>query len=933
MFRIGFLFFLLLFSIEGWGQSQLRGVLKDSVNSRFLHATTISVYKKGNKLVETVTLSDKYGEFTLKDLPYGAPLRIAFSHVQYQGLAMELQLDKNEKADLGLIYLSPRSELIDTVTVLLPVRMKGDTIEFYADAFQLDTNAVIEDLIHKLPGMMIWGDGKITYNGREIPSVLVNGKPFFGTDKAIALQNIAKDAVDKLQVYDKRSEEIRRENEMDPQYEMNVVLKDGKEKMYFGNATAAVGSGQRMDGHLNFNYADKARQSTMAFSTNNTNQRLSSIDQLLKNTTFKGVGVRSDFSPDFLNMGIQTQQIGGIRYQHDFLTTKDVNRNNLITATALFNRHKNRVQDTATVELLTNNIDQINNRYYNNKSTNENQTFDAGVSHQYQKMLGNRMINLDNSFSFRSADRNDHSSNLQIFDYANNQSLNIADIKNDVRQSDVNLKFLASIGRRVDASQSTKKSGSKNPHTLLDRSEFTIQGSVHLDNSSGFKRNNSVFENHLNSDLNKFTNRTYDHAGSNSGVSLSTSIRTDDLTIHYLIDRQGSKSHRDVRDLVNDVFVDVSSLTHVSDYEALKHEAAIGYSVPLVRRQFTGRYQKTSNLSLRAGTRWYTEQNSSSLDFRNLEQDFFTFLPEIRFDHKYSRDGHHTRNSSFSYAYDEIYPTIDMQRPFYDDIYPAYRFFGGSNLEKYGQHRWSVEHRYSQQKRHGLTAKLGVNYTLDNANWADSIRFVQNQERRFLTQNNTPRNSFGLDMTVEQSFILTQKQSIGLLFDGNVVWNDGVQYLNDVVQNIVTNDQRYSLNLHYSYNNKLVIGVINDVRLFKRRMLKATQNHYQSTSINSGLSLSFLIGTKLVFNTSTTNRFITSRHGDNNAFIWNANIGYRLSKGNNFEVKFSGLDLLKQNQSFYFETSSTDFRQGYRNNLTQYFMVSLSYFPRKFGWR
>src|SRR5690606_41131314 len=64
----------------------------------------------------------------------------------------------------------------------------------------------------KLPGMVVWGDGMITYNGREIPNVLVNGKPFFGSDKGIALQNIDKEAVKKLQVYDTRPEEKKLED-------------------------------------------------------------------------------------------------------------------------------------------------------------------------------------------------------------------------------------------------------------------------------------------------------------------------------------------------------------------------------------------------------------------------------------------------------------------------------------------------------------------------------------------------------------------------------------------------------------------------------------------------------------------------------------------------------------------------------------------------
>lgn len=932
MFRIGFLCLLLLLSTKAWSQNQLQGVVKDTVNNRFLHATTVSVYKQGNKLVEKVTLSDRYGTFMLRDLPHDVPLRIEFSHLLYQKLVKEIQLDKNEKNNIGQVHLSARSNSIDTVTVLPPVRMKGDTIEFYADAFQLDTNAVIEDLLHKLPGMMVWGDGKITYNGREIPNVLVNGKPFFGSDKAIALQNIAKDAVEKLQVYDTRSEQARQENETDINYEMNVVLKEGKEKMYFGNATAGIGSAQRRNGHLNFNYADKARQSTIALSTNNTNQRLGSIDQLLKNTTFKSVGVRSDFSPDFLKTGIQAQEVGGIRYQHDFLKTKDVSRNNIMTADALANRQRTILQDTATVELLTDNIDRTNKRYYNNSSTSENQIIDADVSHKYEKRLGNRRISLDNTLSFRSSDRDDHSTSMNRYEYVNNKSLNLADIKNAVQRNNLDLKFSTNIGKAIDISPTAS---AENSRSLLDRSDFTVQGSVHIDNSSGSKRNSSTFENYLDSDLSRSTDRTYDHTGSSSAVRLSTSARMDNFTVHYHINHNGSRSSNSVRDQINNTSIDVSELTHISTYQSLKQEPALGYSTALFREAFLGRYQQRVNLTLKAGARWYQEHNRSSLDFRNLQQDFFTFLPELTVGHTYNREGYHRQNSSLSYTYDELYPALDDQRPFYDDINPAYRFFGGSDLQKFGRHRLGFRHSFTQQRSHGWTVNLSSVYTLDDANWADSIRFEENQERRYLLQDGSSLYSFKVGVQLEKAIKLNQKQSVSIDFDGNLLWRDGVQYANDTRQELAINEQRVSMNIYYSYDQRLVIGAINDMERFERKVVQESTKNRQSQStvtLNSGLSLSFVINKKLVFNTSATNLYRASRHANNNFFIWNANVAYRLSKGNNFEARLSAFDLLKQNQSVYFDNSPTTFRQGYRNNLTQYFMFSLSYFPRKFGW-
>src|SRR5690606_14216306 len=219
--------FILFQSFTAFAQTEIKGILIDSAHRTFLESATISVYEKGDSKVSKVTLS---------------------------------------------------ADELNAVVILAPVSLNGDTIEFNADAFALDTNAVIEDLLHKLPGMVVWGDGMITCNGKEIPNVLVNGEPFFGSDKGIALQNIDKEAVKKLQVYDARPEEKKLEDPLNPNYEMNVVLKEGRERMYFGNLTAAGGTQERYEGNVNLNVANRKTQSTVAYSANNTNKYLNSVD-------------------------------------------------------------------------------------------------------------------------------------------------------------------------------------------------------------------------------------------------------------------------------------------------------------------------------------------------------------------------------------------------------------------------------------------------------------------------------------------------------------------------------------------------------------------------------------------------------------------------------------------------------------------------------
>ncbi|MFX4351330.1 hypothetical protein ABTA28_19630, partial [Acinetobacter baumannii] len=79
------------------------------------------------------------------------------------------------------MYQKTDNEMDEVVVkAVQPIRMNGDTLEINPDAFKLDSNAVVEDMLMRVPGLTVWGDGTITMNGRKLEKVYVDGKPFFG---------------------------------------------------------------------------------------------------------------------------------------------------------------------------------------------------------------------------------------------------------------------------------------------------------------------------------------------------------------------------------------------------------------------------------------------------------------------------------------------------------------------------------------------------------------------------------------------------------------------------------------------------------------------------------------------------------------------------------------------------------------------------------
>lgn len=164
-----------------------KGVVRDTVNNYNVKSATISLFKGDSSLV-SYRLSNMYGEYLFDNLPLNTKMFIEVSHVGYKTVVREFMVTDNKlPLDLKTIVLNPRINTLKEVEIRIPpISMNGDTLEFNAAAFKLDTNAVVEDLLRKIPNVTLWGNGLITVNGREVKSFLVNGKEFFGTDHKVA---------------------------------------------------------------------------------------------------------------------------------------------------------------------------------------------------------------------------------------------------------------------------------------------------------------------------------------------------------------------------------------------------------------------------------------------------------------------------------------------------------------------------------------------------------------------------------------------------------------------------------------------------------------------------------------------------------------------------------------------------------------------------
>ena len=233
-----FILFLSLFSINTNAQKiSLSGIVTDSTGVG-LPAATIALMQAQDSVLISFGITDDEGNFELKKVSKGGFL-LQVSYIGYENHWQNISVNENsENIKLGKIILTPASKILNEVEVIaehVPLQFKNDTLEYNANAFKTQPGSVVEDLLKKLPGVEVERDGTIKAQGETVQNVLVDGKEFFGDDPKIATKNLPADAVDKVQVFDKKSERAEFTGIEDGRDSkaINLELKDGKKERVF----------------------------------------------------------------------------------------------------------------------------------------------------------------------------------------------------------------------------------------------------------------------------------------------------------------------------------------------------------------------------------------------------------------------------------------------------------------------------------------------------------------------------------------------------------------------------------------------------------------------------------------------------------------------------------------------------------------------------
>ncbi len=274
------LFFAMAITILGaWSASAavINGILVDaSDTSELMQASVALLRANKDSTYVTGTTSDENGVFNLENIAAGR-YYLKCSYIGYKDVVKRVNIGADGRdVNMGMIALEQNTVMLKDVVVMgvkTAVLVKEDTIEYNADTYKTQANAVVEDLLKRMPGVEVSSDGKITANGKEVKKILIDGKEFFSDDPTMASKNIPADMVNKLQVIDRKSDLARLTGVDDGEDEtvINLTVKKGMNNGWFGTATAGYGTNKRYLGNVIANYFNDGNQFTFTGNANNTN--------------------------------------------------------------------------------------------------------------------------------------------------------------------------------------------------------------------------------------------------------------------------------------------------------------------------------------------------------------------------------------------------------------------------------------------------------------------------------------------------------------------------------------------------------------------------------------------------------------------------------------------------------------------------------------
>ncbi len=904
MYKYSILSLLLFFSIASFGQKgTLKGKLIDSVGGQSLRSASITVLDAQDSTLEVFGLSDDDGNFNLRGISQGQFI-VKITYEGYKTVRKRITISKEKLiADLGNIYMKIKAKELDEVIVEAPpMTVKKDTIEYNASSFKTKPNAVVEDLLKKLPGVEVDKKGAITAQGETVQRVLVDGKRFFGDDPKMATRNLPPDMVDKIQVYDAQSDQSAFSGFDDGTRTktINITTKKDKRAGYFGKAMAGGGNDGRYEGSATFNRFKNNQQISFVSEANNVNKQAFSVQDFL-GVVGKGGGGRGagELGGGNSSTGITTVWAAGLNYKDVWGKSTDAYGSYFYNNVAI-----NNISNSLTQKFATNpDSSQFATQASNSLNQNQNHRFNFNIEMPFDS--ANSMIIRPN-VSYQA-------STVGTQTGTNTTLNNVSELSN------------------VNQNLHTYNNGFNNSIDVLFRHRFKLPGHTYsLDVSGGNSNNDGNQNNYSTTSTPKLldTLNQYNNNGSNSGNISTTFSYTHPVAKNQLIQLGANYSYSlgtsdqytYSLDSVGKYTVPVNNLTNNFKNINESERFTLGYRMQSSNLNFgvTGGVQFT-NLN----------SNNRTADTMPIIKHYTNLYPTANLMYSFTR----TTNIRINYNGRTSAPSLSQLEPVTNNTNQLNITTGNQKLSQAFTNSLRIFFTsFDVFKLRNIFAVINASNTLNGI--VSDITQI-NSGAKAGTQHTTYINKSGaysLSGYFNYGFQLSNPKS-NLNFSTNLSNSKNISLLNGSENNTYNStigetigwtmnlNEKFDMNLHASSTYSIIKNTINT----------QTNSNYYTNSLWAEPTYTFKGG--WVFSNDFTYTFYTGRTSGYNFSVplWNAYISKLMFKNQNGELKFALYDILNKNQNVTRTTTNNSVADVQNNVLKQYFSITFSYNLRKFA--
>ncbi len=918
--------FLFFYSNIFSQKNSITGAVSDSTGIR-LPAATLALMEAKDSVLSSFGMSDNEGQFELKRVAAGEYL-LQVTYVGYATYWQPLTVAPDAgKIDLGRLVLTPANSILDEVEVTaehVPLRMRNDTLEYNAAAFKTQPGSVVEDLLKKLPGIEVERDGTIKAQGETVQNVFVDGKEFFGDDPKIATKNLPADAVDKVQVYDKKSDmaEFTGIEDGRDSKSINLQLKEDKKNGYFGNVEAGGGAMESREGEVSYDryagkfninrFSGKSQLSAIGL-LNNTNQQgfsfneyirfMGGLSNFLSGSGGGGGRMQMSFDPSQmgipmegsgLDQGFTTTSAVGLNFNHDF------NKKTELNASYFYSNIENDLDRLATKESLLDADNFTSEETERRLSKNQNHRLNTTLRHKIDSFQ-NIIIRANVGFNEAGLNSLGNTQTFGGMGVLQNENLRDYNASSDNFSLSSNFTYRRRFRQKGRAFFANASWGME----VEDRTGF-------LKSKNSYFEDGGVVDEEITDQEQLFSDDA-----KNYSLTLSYTEplgKTSNKKGQYLEFRA---SRQNFKNKTNKEFYDLGT-----GGETLNPE--------LSNRYDRGYLYDRGGLNLMVNRKKYNltlgaEIQNSRLtgDLLNegtvVEKNFVRLLPSLFMNYDFSTG----RNLNFEYQTSVREPSLEQLQPLVDNSDPLNIYTGNPDLRPEYMHQLRSSFMlFDQFTFTSLFANVSASYTNDRITNASTTDSLFRQNIRPVNVDNDLNLRGGFQFRTPLRFM---GANVRLSYSG--FWNRGIQFVNDIENGVER--QRHSVNLSFDNRKKEVVDFTIGGRVSYNKSAYSENGSLDQNYVDRRFYADLIIlpSDKWEFSTSLDYTFYSeATFGEKRAIpIWKASLTRYVLKNRRGRISLAAFDILNKNIGINRTNQLNYFQEERIRSLGRHVMLTFAY--------